>query len=91
MVPAFATAGALIYVALLMLSGLKGLNWDDATELLPALLTTIMIPLSFSIANGIAVGFITYVAVKVIVGRTREVSLGAWFLAAIFLAKFAFV
>ncbi|KZX57085.1 guanine permease [Halioglobus sp. HI00S01] len=91
MVPAFATAGALVYVALLMLSGLKGLNWDDATELLPALLTTIMIPLSFSIANGIAVGFITYVAVKVIVGRTDEVSFGAWFLAAIFLAKFAFV
>ena len=90
MVPAYATAGALIYVALLMMSGMQGLNYDDATELIPALLTIIMIPLSFSIANGIAVGFISYVAIKVIAGRTGDVSFGAWFLAAIFLAKFAF-
>ncbi|MEH6585141.1 MAG: NCS2 family permease [Halioglobus sp.] len=90
MVPAYATAGALIYVALLMMSGMQGLNYDDATELIPALLTIIMIPLSFSIANGIAVGFISYVAIKVIAGRISDVSFGAWFLAAIFLAKFAF-
>ncbi|MFT4518972.1 MAG: AGZA family xanthine/uracil permease-like MFS transporter [Halioglobus sp.] len=91
MVPAFATAGALIYVALLMMSGMRELNWDDATELLPALLTIIMIPLSFSIANGIAVGFISYVVIKVIAGRSADVSFGAWFLGAIFLAKFAFL
>jgi adenine/guanine/hypoxanthine permease len=91
MVPAFATSGALVYVALLMMSGMRQLNWDDATELLPALLTIIMIPLSFSIANGIAVGFISYVGIKVISGRSSDVSFGAWFLAAIFLAKFAFV
>ena len=90
MVPAFATAGALIYVALLMMSGMQALNYDDATELVPALLTIIMIPLSFSIANGIAVGFISYVAIKIIAGRIADVSFGAWFLAAIFLAKFAF-
>lgn len=90
MVPAFATAGALIYVALLMMSGMQALNYEDATELVPALLTIIMIPLSFSIANGIAVGFISYVAIKIIAGRTADVSFGAWFLAAIFLAKFAF-
>ena len=90
MVPAFATAGALIYVALLMMSGMQALNYDDATELVPALLTIIMIPLSFSIANGIAVGFISYVAIKRIAGRIADVSFGAWFLAAIFLAKFAF-
>ncbi|MEH6611130.1 MAG: NCS2 family permease [Halioglobus sp.] len=91
MVPAFATSGALVYVALLMMSGMRDLDWDDATELIPALLTIIMIPLSFSIANGIAVGFISYVAIKVISARTSEVSLGAWFLAAIFVAKFAFM
>ena len=90
MVPAFATAGALIYVALLMMSGMQALNYDDATELVPALLTIIMIPLSFSIANGIAVGFISYVAIKIIAGRIADVSFGAWFLAAIFIAKFAF-
>jgi len=91
MVPAFATAGALIYVALLMMSGMRELDWDDATELVPALLTIIMIPLSFSIANGIAVGFISYVALKVITGRSAQISLGAWFLGLIFFAKFAFL
>jgi AGZA family xanthine/uracil permease-like MFS transporter len=91
MVPAFATSGALVYVALLMMSGMRELDWDDATELVPALLTIIMIPLSFSIANGIAMGFISYVAIKVITGRTGEVSMGAWFLAIIFVAKFTFM
>jgi AGZA family xanthine/uracil permease-like MFS transporter len=90
MVPAYATAGALIYVALLMMSGMQGLDYEDATELIPSLLTISMIPLTFSIANGIAVGFISYVAIKVIAGRFSEVSFGAWFLAVIFLAKFAF-
>ncbi len=88
MVPAFATSGALVFVALLMMSGMRELDWDDPTELIPALLTIIMIPLSFSIANGIAVGFISYVAIKVIAGRASEVSVGAWFLALIFIAKF---
>ena len=91
MVPAYATAGALLYVALLMLSGMRSLDWDDGTELIPALLTIIMIPLSFSIADGIAVGFITYVGVKTLTGRAAEVSFGAWFLAAIFLARFSFL
>lgn len=90
MVPAYATAGALLYVALLMMSGMQGLDYSDSTELVPALLTIVMIPLSFSIANGIAVGFISYAAIKVLAGRGREVSFGAWFLTAIFLAKFAF-
>ena len=67
-VPAYATAGALIYVAILMLSGMEALDWSDMTEILPALVTIIMIPLSFSIANGIALGFITYVAVKFFAG-----------------------
>ena len=91
MVPAFATAGALVYVALLMLQGMRGLDWDDATELVPALLTIVMIPLTFSIANGIAVGFVSYAVIKICAGRASDVSLGAWFLAAIFLAKFAFL
>ncbi|MCZ6828303.1 MAG: NCS2 family permease [Gammaproteobacteria bacterium] len=91
MVPAFATAGALVYVALLMLAGMRDLDWDDATELIPALITIVMIPLSFSIANGIALGFISYVGIKSLVGRYKEVSAGAWFLAAIFLAKFSFL
>ncbi len=91
MVPAYATAGALIYVAILMLGGMEKLNWSDNTELLPALIMIIMIPLTFSIANGIALGFIAYVALKVSSGKINDVSSGAWFLALIFLAKFAFL
>ena len=65
MVPSYATAGALIYVAILMLKGMERLDWSDNTELLPALIMIIMIPLTFSIANGIAIGFIAYVVLKV--------------------------
>ena len=90
-VPAYATAGALIYVAILMLSGMEALDWSDMTEILPALVTIIMIPLSFSIANGIALGFITYVAVKFFAGKRADITLGAWFLSIIFLAKFTFL
>lgn len=91
MVPAFATAGALVYVAMLMLTNLQQLHWDDMTEVIPALVTVVMIPLSFSIANGIAVGFISFVAIKLGVGRHADISLGAWFLALVFIAKFAFM
>ncbi len=63
-VPAYATSGALIYVAILMLSGMEKLNWDDQSELLPALVMVVMIPLTFSIANGIALFDITISASK---------------------------
>ena len=91
MVPEFATSGALVFVALLMLGGMRDLAWDDATELVPALLTVVAIPLTFSIADGIAVGFITYVSVKLVCGKYRDISAGVWFLALIFLARFAFI
>ncbi len=91
MVPEFATSGALVFVALLMLGGMRDLAWNDATELLPALLTIVAIPLTFSIADGIAVGFITYVSVKLASGKHREISAGVWFLALIFLARFVFI
>ena len=88
MIPPFATAGALIYVSLLMMSGMQHLSWSDPTELLPALLTIIMVPLSFSIANGIAAGFLSYVILKVIAGRSTDVTAAAWVMALIFTARF---
>jgi AGZA family xanthine/uracil permease-like MFS transporter len=91
MVPAYSTAGALIYVAILMLGGMEKLNWGDATELLPALIIIVMIPLTFSIANGIALGFLTFIILKIASGNTRNISSGAWFLGAIFISKFAFL
>jgi AGZA family xanthine/uracil permease-like MFS transporter len=88
MVPSYATAGALVYVAILMLGGMERLDWSDNTELLPALIMIIMIPLTFSIANGIAIGFITYVVLKLAARKTVDVSMGAWFLFLIFILKF---
>ena len=90
-VPAFATAGALIYVAILMLSGMESLNWDEQSELLPALIMIVMIPLTFSIANGIALGFLAYVFIKAFVGEISKISSGAWFLTLIFVTKFIFL
>jgi AGZA family xanthine/uracil permease-like MFS transporter len=87
-VPSYATAGALVYVAILMLGGMERLDWSDNTELLPALIMIIMIPLTFSIANGIAIGFITYVVLKLAARKTADVSMGAWFLFLIFVLKF---
>jgi len=91
MVPAYATAGALVYVAMLMMTGMEKLDWADMSEVVPALLMIVMIPLTFSIANGIAVGFISYVAIKLCVGRQRDISPGAYVLAIIFLLKFAYL
>ena len=82
-IPAHATAGALIYVAILMMSGMEKLNWSDSSELLPALIIIVMIPLTFSIANGIALGFISYVVLKIASGQFKKISSGAWFLSLI--------
>ena len=90
-IPAHATAGALIYVAILMMSGMEKLNWSDSSELLPALIIIVMIPLTFSIANGIALGFISYVVLKIASGQFKKISSGAWFLTIIFLSKFLFL
>ena len=90
-IPAFATAGALIYVAILMLSGMEKLNWSEITELLPSLIIIVMIPLTFSIANGIALGFIAYITLKIFSGGITNISYGAWFLTLIFVSKFIFL
>ncbi len=88
---AYATSGALIYVAILMLGGMEKLNWSSTVELLPALVIIVMIPLSFSIADGIALGFLTYVSLKLATGQIRNISSGAWFLTLIFISKFIFL
>ena len=91
MVPPYATAGALIYVAMIMLSGLQNLDWHDQTELIPALITVVMIPMSFSIADGIAIGFISFAVIKTFTGKSQEVSYVAWALSALFALKFIFI
>ncbi len=90
-VPAFATAPALIYVAVLMSRALAEIEWNDVTESAPAFLCAISMPLTFSIAHGIAFGFISYAAIKLLAGRAREVPLTVWLLAAVFIGKFAWL
>jgi len=89
-VPAYATAPALIFVAVLFAKELKEVAWGDITEALPALMTALAIPFTFSIAEGIGIGFVTYCAVKVLSGRHREINLGVAIIAVAFAAKVAF-
>lgn len=88
-VPQFATAPALVFVACLMAAGLRDAGWDDATQYVPAVVTAIAMPFTFSIATGIGVGFIVYVAMKLIAGRQREIVGAVWLIAAASAARFA--
>ncbi len=89
MVPAYATAAALLYVACVMTQGLADMAWDDLTEYAPAVVTAVSMPLTYSIATGIGLGFITYVLAKVIAGKFTEAKPAVVILALIFAAKFA--
>ncbi|MEW6121422.1 MAG: NCS2 family permease [Pseudomonadota bacterium] len=89
-VPAYATAPALFFVACLMLSDLADIAWDDPTEVAPACVTAVMMPFTYSIANGIAFGFLAYAAIKLLTGRYREVKTVTWIIAAVFLFKFIY-
>lgn len=81
LVPRFATAPALLFVAVLMVRGLTEIDWDDVTEYAPAVLTAVVMPFTFSIAHGIAFGFITYAAAKILSGRFTEASPAVYILA----------
>ncbi len=86
-VPAFATAPALLFVAVLMASGLAEINWDDVTEAAPVVVTALAMPLTYSIANGIAFGFISWTAVKLISGRHRDLNPALVILSILFVIK----
>lgn len=91
MVPAYAAAGALIYVGVLMTSSLARVKWEDMTEAVPAFVTAAMMPFSFSITEGIALGFISYCVMKLGTGRWREISPCVVVVALLFVLKIAFV
>ncbi len=90
MIPVYATAPALIYVACLMARGMSEFDWEDVTEYVPAVVTAIAMPLTYSIAHGIAFGFITYAVIKIGAGRYKEVKPAIAILAVLFVVKFAF-
>lgn len=87
-VPAFATAPALVYVACLMIRGLAEMDWDDVTDTAPAVITALAMPLTFSIASGIGLGFIAYVGIKALAGRFADINPASLVIAIAFAAKF---
>jgi len=91
MIPAYATAGALIYVAMLMMTGIAGIDWEELTDSIPAIVTVVMMPLTFSIAEGIAMGFLSYTLLKVLTGQHKQVSVALYVLSALFIAKYIFL
>lgn len=88
-VPAYATAPALLYVGVLMVHGITGIDWDDITEAVPAFLTMTFMPFTYSIADGIAIGFISYALVKLLTGKAKAVPYMVWIIAIVWAIKFA--
>lgn len=87
-IPSFATAATLVIVGVLMAGNVMGINWNDPAESIPCFLTILLMPLTFSIAEGLAVGFITYPLIKSFQGKAHEVSMSIWILAAVFVFRF---
>ncbi|MFN3935928.1 NCS2 family permease [Parvibaculum sp.] len=89
MVPVYATAPALFFVACLMARSLADMTWDDVTEAAPAMVTALAIPLTYSIASGIGLGIIAYAGIKLASGRWRDLNWAIALIAAAFAAKLA--
>jgi AGZA family xanthine/uracil permease-like MFS transporter len=87
-IPGFATAATLVIVGVLMTGNVVGIHWSDPAESIPCFLTILLMPLTYSIAEGLAIGFITYPLIKSFQGKAQEVSLGVWILAAVFVLRF---
>lgn len=90
-VPAYATAGALVFVGILIASSLIEVKWDDLTEATPAFITTAMMPFTYSITEGIAFGFISYCVMKACTGRFKEINPSVAVVSILFLIKFVWV
>ena len=88
LIPAPATSAALIYVGILMLAGLKKIDWDDISQMVPVALMLIAMPISGSIGHGIGLGMISYTGIRVLQGRGKEVSLLTYIISILFLVKF---
>lgn len=87
-IPAFATAPAILYVACIMARSIAEIDWDDITEYVPAVITMLSMPLTFSIATGIGFGFVSYAVIKLLCGRQRDAGPAVLLIAAIFLVYF---
>ena len=90
-IPAYATTPTLVIVGAMMLAEVSEIRWNDMAEAIPAFLTIFMIPLTYSIAEGLSIGFIFYPLIKAFQGKSHEVPIGTWIIAGIFVARFIFM
>ena len=90
-IPSFATSAALLFVACLMIRSIADLEWDDITETAPAIVGAVSMPLSYSIADGIGLGFISYALIKLLAGRGRECPIAVYLIGFIFTLKFVYL
>lgn len=88
LIPSCATAAALAYVGVIMMSGIVNINWKNIEIALPAFLTIMMMVLSYSISYGIAIGILSYILVKILVGKAKEVPIGTWIISFLFILMF---
>jgi len=88
LVPSCATAASLVYVGILMIGGVKEIEWSDPTAALPAFMTMACMPFTYNISYGIAFGLITYIFVKIFTGKIKEINIGTWIIGVLFAAMF---
>lgn len=91
MIPTAATAPALVIVGLFMMTPITKIDFNDFTEAIPAFLAIVMMPFAYSIADGIVFGMVSYVILKLLTGRTNEISKVMWLIAVLFVLKFIFI
>ena len=90
-IPSAATAPALIIVGVMMMPAVKRIHWEDYCRAIPAFLTIILMPLAYSISDGILVGVIAYVGCHAVAGKFRLISITMWVLAIMFVCKYIFI
>ena len=90
-IPSAATAPALVIVGVMMMPSIKRIHWDDYCKSIPAFLTIIMMPVAYSISDGILIGVIAYVITHAIAGRVKEISVPMWVLAVLFILRYIFI
>ena len=90
-IPGAATAPALIIVGVMMMPSVKTIHWEDYSKAIPAFITIIMMPLAYSISDGILLGVISYVICHAVAGKFKEISITMWILAALFICKYIFI
>lgn len=89
-IPSFATAPALVIVGVLMMSSARNIDWEEPADAIAAFFTILMMPLTYSIAEGLAVGLIAYPLVKAFQGKLNQTTIGMWILAAVFILRYVF-